>query len=131
VGKVHGMFDLVLEELKLAPRQLVHVGDNEHADVESPSKLGIPTVHFRRGSSYLDAVRGREQRYADPDRPYASGDAGLTALRGKILHRTELEALDPELKPFWGYGAASLGPALTAFAEWIVETTQARPARTA
>ena len=125
VGKVHGMFDLVLEELKLAPRQLVHVGDNEHADVESPSKLGIPTVHFERGSSYLEAVREREQRYADPDRPHAGGDAGLTALRGKILHRTELEALDPELRPFWAYGAACLGPVLTAFAEWIVESTQA------
>jgi FMN phosphatase YigB (HAD superfamily) len=125
VGKVHGMFDLVLEELKLAPRQIVHVGDNEHADVESPSKLGIPTVHFRRGTAYLDAVREKEAHYADPDAPPAVGDAGLTALRGKVLHRTELEALDPELRPFWAYGAASLGPALAAFGEWIVETTAA------
>jgi FMN phosphatase YigB (HAD superfamily) len=124
VGKVHGMFDLVLEELKLAPRQLVHVGDHEHADVESPRKLGVPTVHFRRGNAYLDAVREREAHYADPDDPLMAGDAGLTALRGKVLHRTELEALDPELRPFWAYGAASLGPALAAFGEWIVEATR-------
>jgi FMN phosphatase YigB (HAD superfamily) len=124
VGKTNGMFELVLKELRLEPRQLVHVGDNELADVESPAKLGIPAVHFKRGTPYLDAVLKREQAYGNPDRPPVRGDAGLTALRGKLLHRTELEALDPELQPFWAYGAACLGPALTAFAEWVVERTE-------
>ena len=125
VGKTSGMFEKVLEELDIEPRQLVHVGDHPEADVESPSKLGIPTVHFKRATPYLEAVREREQRHHDPDRPYLTGDAGLTALRGKLLHRTELHQLEPELKPFWAYGAACLGPALTAFAEWVVESTAA------
>ncbi|MDX6668034.1 MAG: hypothetical protein QOK04_1414, partial [Solirubrobacteraceae bacterium] len=125
VGKTSGMFELVLAELGIEPRQLVHVGDHEHADVESPSKLGIPTVHFKRGTPYLEAIREREDRHHHPDRPYLTGDAGLTALRGKLLHRTELDQLAPELRPFWAYGAVCLGPALTAFAEWVVESTQA------
>jgi FMN phosphatase YigB (HAD superfamily) len=125
VGKTTGMFDKVLADLKLEPRQLVHVGDNELSDVEAPSKLGIPTVHFKRGTPYLDAIREREDAYHDSDKPYVTGDAGITALRGKLLHRTELAQLDPELKPFWEYGAACLGPALAAFAEWIAETTHA------
>jgi FMN phosphatase YigB (HAD superfamily) len=125
VGKTSGMFEKVLEDLGLEPRQLVHVGDNELADVESPSKLGIPTVHFHRATPYFHAVRQREQPYHDADKPYLTGDAGLTALRGKLLHRTELDQLAPELKPFWAYGAACLGPALTAFAEWVVEGTEA------
>src|SRR4051794_5292569 len=125
VGKTSGMFERVLEDLGIEPRQLVHVGDHPQADVEIPSKLGIPTVHFKRAAPYLDAVREREQRHHDPDRPYRSGDAGLTALRGKLLHRTELDQLAPELKPFWAYGAACLGPALTGFAEWVVESTAA------
>jgi hypothetical protein len=125
VGKTTGMFDKVLADLKLEPRQLVHVGDNELSDVEAPSKLGIPTVHFKRGTPYLDAIREREDAYHDSDKPYVTGDAGITALRGKLLHRTELAQLDPELKPFWEYGAACLGPALAAFAEWIVESTRA------
>jgi FMN phosphatase YigB (HAD superfamily) len=125
VGKTSGMFDVVLRELGLEPRRLVHVGDNELADVESPAKLGIPTAHFERGSAYLEAVVDREEHYADPSDVRPSGDAGLTALRGKLLHRTELDALDDELKPFWRYGAACLGPALTGFAEWIVERTEA------
>jgi FMN phosphatase YigB (HAD superfamily) len=125
VGKTSGMFEKVLEDLKIEPRQLVHVGDHPHADVESPSKLGIPTVHFKRATPYLAAVREREARHHDPDGPYLSGDAGLTALRGKLLHRTELEQLAPELKPFWAYGAVCLGPALAGFAEWVVESTAA------
>src|SRR5205823_5261401 len=43
----------------------------------------------------------------------------------KLLHRTELAALEPELQPFWAYGAACLGPALTGFAEWVVDGTRA------
>jgi FMN phosphatase YigB (HAD superfamily) len=125
VGKTSGMFELVLKELGLAPRQLVHVGDNELSDVEPASRLGIPAVHFERFTPYLEAVLEREQAYADPDRPPTGGDAGLTALRGKLLHRTELDALEPELRPFWAYGAACLGPALAAFAEWVVERTEA------
>src|SRR4051794_19051986 len=131
VGKTTGMFEKVLADLGIEPRQLVHVGDHPQADVESPSKLGIPTVHFKRGTPYLEAVREREQRHHDPDRPYLDGDAGLTALRGKLLHRTELEQLAPELKPFWAYGAACLGPALSAFAEWVVESTAALGSGTA
>jgi FMN phosphatase YigB (HAD superfamily) len=123
-GKTSGMFDHVLSELRLEPRQLVHVGDNEHADVESPAKLGIPTVHFERGSKYLDAVLDREEHYTAPDAT-PGGDAGLTALRGKVLHRTELDTLDEELRPFWSYGAACLGPALAAFSEWVVERADA------
>ncbi|MEA2411292.1 MAG: hypothetical protein QOC77_1853 [Thermoleophilaceae bacterium] len=125
VGKTSGLFERILAELEIEPRQLVHVGDHELADVESPSKLGIPAVHFRRGTPYLDAIRKRERRHHDPDKPYLAGDAGLTALRGKLLHRTELAQLDPELSSFWAYGAVCLGPALAAFAEWIVESTQA------
>ena len=125
VGKTSGMFDVVLGEYGIEPRQLVHVGDNEEADVEPAARLGIPTVHFVRGSSYLDAVRDREEHYVDPEVARPHGDGGLTAMRGKVLHRTELDALDEELRPFWSYGAACLGPALTAFAEWVVERTEA------
>jgi predicted HAD superfamily hydrolase len=125
VGKTNGMFELVLEQLGLEPRQLVHVGDNELADVESPKKLGIPTVHFERSTPYLDAVRKRERSYEDDDSPSLEGDGGVTALRGKLLHRTELAQLEPELRPFWAYGAVCIGPALIAFAEWIAETTHA------
>ncbi|MEA2459071.1 MAG: hypothetical protein QOC95_2043 [Thermoleophilaceae bacterium] len=124
-GKTSGMFDHVLSEMGLEPRQLVHVGDNEYADVESPSRLGIPTVHFERGSKYLEAVLDREEHYVGSEQLEPSGDAGLTALRGKVLHRTELQALDEELRPFWSYGAACLGPAFTAFAEWVVERADA------
>jgi FMN phosphatase YigB (HAD superfamily) len=124
VGKTGGMFDLLLSELGLEARQLVHVGDHEEADVERPSKLGIPTVHFERTTAYLDAVLDREEHYYDPDAVRPHGDAGLTALRSKVLHRTELEALDVELRPFWSYGAACLGPVLTGFAEWVVERTE-------
>jgi hypothetical protein len=125
VGKTNGMFDLVLRELGLEPRQLVHVGDHELADVERPSKLGIPAVHFERMPPYLEAVLDREEHYIDAEAARPRGDAGLTALRGKVLQRTELEALDEELRPFWSYGAACLGPALTAFAEWVVERSEA------
>src|SRR5205823_5798496 len=32
---------------------------------------------------------------------------------------------DAELQPFWRYGAACLGPALSGFAEWVVDRAAA------
>lgn len=41
------MYEHILEEFQLKPEDLFHVGDNKHADVDIPSKLGIGTFHYK------------------------------------------------------------------------------------
>ncbi|BAF72680.1 hypothetical protein [Sulfurovum sp. NBC37-1] len=40
------LYKHILEEFQLEPNELFHIGDNKHADVDVPSKLGIGTFHY-------------------------------------------------------------------------------------
>jgi FMN phosphatase YigB (HAD superfamily) len=123
-GKTNGLFEIVLRELAREPTELIHVGDNEEADVDGARRAGIRGVHFERRPKELERILRREHAYLDDEKLRPQGDHGLTALRGKVLHRRELADLPEELRPFWRYGATALGPALTGFAAWIHDQTR-------
>jgi FMN phosphatase YigB (HAD superfamily) len=118
-GKGEGLFSIVLETLGRRPEEIVHVGDNHVADILRPGRLGLRTVYFDRRPAYLERVMEREAPYAGHALHDQHGENGLAALRGKVLGRVE-GARQPEgLRAFWDYGAATLGPAFAAFAEWV------------
>lgn len=126
-GKGEGLFETVVKEMGCPPERILHLGDNEDADVTAPQELGIRTIHFeRRGEEFQDALQ-RERRsipgHTGRKRPVdpVHGDYGLTALRSKVLHRTEGESLPDGVKPFWRYGAAFLGPVFASYADWIIQ----------
>ncbi len=130
-SKMTDLFGLVLQELGREAREVVHVGDNEHADILGARRFGIRGVYFERRPRQLETALEREQRYLELDRVWPHGDEGLTALRAKTLARRELGQLPERLRPFWRYGAAMLGPALAGFAEWVHSDLQARGIATA
>jgi HAD superfamily hydrolase (TIGR01549 family) len=117
-GKTQGLFAIVMRELGVQPDEVVHVGDNEEADVEGARRHGIRALPFDRRPKELERVLDRERSYVAEDEDPAS-DAGTTALRGKVLHRREHFQLPEELRPFWAYGATALGPAFSGFAAWV------------
>jgi FMN phosphatase YigB (HAD superfamily) len=121
VGKTSGLWRIVLDELGVKPREVLHVGDNHPADVAVPGGLGLHTAYFERMPEALARAMEREDLHAFAPLSPHHGDYGMTALRAKVLHRTEGLDQPPELRPFWSFGAAALGPALTGFAEWVHE----------
>ena len=123
IGKGGGLWRHVIEELEAKPKEIIHLGDNREADVTAAGRNGIHGVYFERRPEGLARMIHREDAHAEsPLSPY-HGDYGLTALRSKVLHRLEAESQPAELKPFWSFGAASLGPPLTGFADWVQERT--------
>ncbi len=120
-GKATGLFTVVLEQLGCAPEDMLHVGDNLEADVLPARRLGIETVHFERRPPALQRILERERLHLPSGGPAEGDDHGLTALRGKVLHRVEGARQPAGLRPLWDFGAASLGPAFTGFAEWVHE----------
>jgi FMN phosphatase YigB (HAD superfamily) len=123
IGKGGGLWRHVIEELGVKPKEIIHVGDNRDADVTAAGRNGIQSVYFERRPEGLARMIHREDAHAEsPLNPY-HGDYGLTALRSKVLHRVEGENQPAELQPFWSFGAASLGPPLTGFADWVQERT--------
>ncbi len=132
--KASGLWDIVLEELGVRPQQVVHIGDNRAADVDTPGRLGVRTVFYERIDSSFDEVLRREKESVEGFGPFNAGlhpelgDFGLTSLRAKTL------ALRPSsgniaAKNAWEYGAAVLGPVLTGFAEWVAERAAAAGTR--
>jgi FMN phosphatase YigB (HAD superfamily) len=127
-GKGTGIWEPVLERLGVEPARMLHIGDNENADVTAPEEYGIRTVHYAQRPPDLTQVLEREGvlGQADPLVPKPQldaegGDFGLTVLRSKVL------ALggDAADNPFWRFGAAVLGPVFSAFASWLVEQAEA------
>jgi len=121
VGKGGGLWRIVLDALGAGAAEVVHVGDNHAVDVVAAGRVGIRTVYFERRPAELARVLEREDQHATASLSPYHGDYGLTTLRSKVLHRVEGRRQPPELRPFWSFGAASLGPALAGFAEWVHE----------
>ena len=129
LGKSGGLYDIVLSELAVRPEAVVHFGDNHEADIHYPSELGIACHAFERRPRALSEVLPAERRLARtkgtttaaPPEDVARAQTELTALRGKVALRAEGAALPPALRPFWEYGAVSMGPVFTGFAEWVQE----------
>jgi predicted HAD superfamily hydrolase len=42
------LFKEVIDDLKLKPEEIVHIGDNQRNDVIMPNKLGIFTIHYKK-----------------------------------------------------------------------------------
>lgn len=123
------LWDIVLAATGAAPEMVLHVGDNEQADVEEPAGRGIRVVHLERRSEAFEGILAAETRFAAA--AGGTGDGGLTSLRAKLEHRAELAETASALQPFWRFGAQVYGPVLTGFAEWVHEHTREAGAATA
>jgi FMN phosphatase YigB (HAD superfamily) len=129
LDKASGLFDIVLEQLGCRPEQVVHIGDNLVADIETPGELGVRTVFYERVSEAFAEVLERERESMDSFGPYGAlvdpeeGDFGLTSLRAKTLQSAPSGGASGT-RTAWRYGAGVLGPVLTGFAEWVAERAQ-------
>ena len=129
------LFDIALDLVGVDPSRVVHVGDNEAADIEAPASRGIRTVLLERRTDSMQALLAAEAPFRQPAGALAASeeklrnlpgaDFGLAALRSKMEHRAELAETPSALRPFWKFGAQVYGPIFTGFAEWIAERTAA------
>lgn len=114
LSKSAGIWRLLLPRLKTDPAQILHLGDNERADLQSPRRFGIRSAHLiQQDAQVADMLAAREQaavqvlpdvRYRDPlpshfHAQYAAGAGG-------------------DVRDTFGYVA--MGPILYGFAEFIL-----------
>ncbi len=125
VGKREGLFDYVIETLKISPDQILHIGDNKVSDVESGRAAGLSTLHYPKQDSHFEKLGEREWAYGGVNLDEREGDFGLTSLRAKMAFSPQLQAIAKEHHFFWKYGATVLGPVLFGFVHWIYERCRA------
>ena len=96
------LFDIMANQLSLEPGDILHIGDNQLADVTRPREKGLMAYHYR----------------ADP-RQIVKKTASLTTSIGHGLLNTSAKDIPPDSYTELGfiYG----GPANLGFFEWIRE----------
>ncbi len=106
------LFQRVISELNVKPSNIVHIGDNVKADIESARAKGILAFHFDP-PEYINDILDKEKEYH-------------ISLPSPVMHARKLallsspDKLSEEEAFFYSYGAFIMGPILSAFSKWIL-----------
>ncbi len=124
------LFDVMLADAQLPASRLVHLGDHPEADLRGARQAGLQAVLYSKLTGHLAEVLEREgtapvRLSSDAGLDRRHGDFGLTAIRARVLTRTEAQSVPAGLSRYWETGATVFGPALAGFAEWVVERAKA------
>lgn len=123
--KWRDLFDLILEDLKISPDKLIHVGDNVDADVAPCMARGIHYLFYDKWA-VLPRTQNHELTRTPEQRAQwicGGGDQGLTGLRSRLGHRAP-PSLAAEHEPYWCYGAVHLAPIFAAYGRWVLDTIE-------
>lgn len=118
------LYDYILEQEAIAPRQMVMIGDNERSDFQIPADMGIRTVHVVKPQNIMRAM----PRLADlvPDADEAS--IANQFLFGAIASENFSGITYPDFSSDNMFGASPraigyglLGPITAAFSQWLMD----------
>lgn len=115
VSKYHGLHGVLLEQSGLDPSRILHVGDNDQADVEGPALFGIDSFWFQKfPGEYGELIQNElPSIFTKRARVIQSDDGGLTWLRSQSAFACETD--------YGKWGAVVLGPIISGFSDWVVE----------
>lgn len=105
----------LLRHFDVHPSEVLHLGDNLHADVHCARQYGIEAVHYYKTNPNLDSIYNGERHLQGTGLESA---ASLQALR-TIAARRFSDPTDPARD-----GALVFGPVLSRYADWCVERFQ-------
>lgn len=111
-SKANGrIWEPLLAKLGVAPREVLHQGDNPHSDVESPRRAGLSSVRLGTAES---------SRWEEA--PEGSGVAGIRSYGGLAALSRLARAQRPAPDDYWtSLGSGMLGPLLAGFAKWTLD----------
>ncbi len=111
--KAAGLYREVLARVKMRPDQILHIGDNEGADVGGVSPFGVRTLHLRQFTDATAQQLRLENVIAALIEP-----RGARTLQSPQPHRPAL-AMARVGDPARQFGFATLGPVLFGFDQWL------------
>jgi len=119
VGKLKGtgsLFKHVIDDLGMAPSDILHIGDNPRSDIRPAKKNGLRTAQYRMVSAqYFDANR-RVRKFADEH----GGDLFYSIALSLVAWRWHKREIGLEQPDYWtdlGYELG--GPACYSFMRWV------------
>lgn len=111
-GKTTGIWPEVLRALAVTPDQVLHLGDNYHADFDSPVDYGITARHLVAFSPEVNSILTQRQMVSSQIFPLGS----TPMLAPQYFHGqlSRVQSFDAD-----AFGYASLGPIFQALASYV------------
>jgi len=117
-----GLFEYVIEDLKVNPNDVLHIGDNIKGDLESSISKGLQGYHIPRASVNLEKAEGYTHFIDQLKSSKTEFDSHLFS----IIARNYFDKSSNHIKPKtlfngdpFNFGFCGLGPAIVGFASWI------------
>ncbi|WP_375289032.1 HAD family hydrolase [Qipengyuania sp.] len=114
-AKAQGLYGEVLRKLKLPPATIVHIGDNENADVNGVTPFGVNAIHFKQFSETAEQRFRLEASIDGLLHPFAPATAAQM-----LPHRAAVSHIEPQIEDeAERFGATALGPIFRGFDGWL------------
>ena len=119
LGKAQGLLERVITERGVEPGRVMHVGDNEVADVATAEGLGAEAVHLDVPmlSRHVELPPRPLRRWSSTN----GTDLGISA----AVRATLVDAGSLGYDPSFQFGAAVAAPVLAGFSRWVSDSTAA------
>jgi len=114
------LFDVVINEMKIDPKYILHIGDHEYADIIQPATRGISTYKLPHPAALLNPSRYYNKEYKNYHfRPTASESLFRGLQKNYLLNRSKAKSSKPSSSYDIGYQI--LGPLCYGFISWIIQ----------
>lgn len=114
-SKAGGLFNTVLRRLQLKPAEVLHIGDNEVADLEAPLAVGLSAFHFEHSGSAAAQILQMNSNATGLLAPEVRASEAMPSPFHPVFASSSEDESDPNV--VMGYFAA--GPLLYAFARLL------------
>ncbi|HET6255800.1 MAG TPA: HAD-IA family hydrolase [Puia sp.] len=116
------MFPYILQKEGIGPGEMIHIGDNEHSDLQIPADIGITVFHIMRAKELFLQTPLAKSGYPGPWEKlplFARITLGLQFVR---QFDDPFPGSDSLAKPdLHSFGYCYFGPTLLAFTTWVAE----------
>lgn len=121
VSKGGGLFGPVLQLEKIKPAQMAHLGDNPHADLKAPDRLGIHAARLRHHAVALEQQLEQRSNAALQLMPELRHQHGVPSDAHALLAAHQPDDADVPAR----IGYSTLGPVFAAFSRFLTDRLQA------
>lgn len=115
------LFLKACEHFGIHPNELLHIGDNIHADVQVARQFGVQPVHYHKATPREADTFTRERLLNSPARRHGASANALRVLSARLAQDEDDAFRD---------GAFVFGPVLSLYADWCVRRFQSAGVRT-
>lgn len=112
-----GLFDLLLDRLRVSARAVVHAGDNAHSDVKMSRRRGIRPMHLPEG-----CLNRYEQLLCEHG--WASGGLSSALAGASRLARLHTPASSPQEATLRDAAAGVAAPILIGYVLWVLQRSR-------